>query len=266
MEFKNIVLILMVLSITFAVQMLEPVSKDLESGEEIFLGTIGPGQTLELSIDPWIYDSSGEYIAHYDLATAVELPEGWKSQQSKLYGDPLHMTITAPSDEAEGSYQIGIGVLDEDQAEEVEDLVFIGVVKVEYDIMDIDVQPQTITTGANQPAKFYITIMNKGSASDVFEVGSENIPKWSFKKYIYIPPMSSKTIVYEIVETEEETFNPIVNVVSTSSGIIKEKKNLTLEVHTDLMNDYKAVNHGTPIFPILEEVIFAFMGLLSNLW
>lgn len=246
--------------------MLEPISKDIGEGEEIFLGTMGPGQTLQVEFDPWIYDSKGVNVGHYDLVNTTSLPEDWKSTESKLYGDPLQLTITSSEFEEEGTYDVTINIIDEDGAEGIGDIEFIGKIKIQHDILDISVQPEKITTGANQPARYYITVVNKGSANDVFEIESENIPKWRFKKYVYIPAMSSKTVLYEIVEKEEESFKPIIVVTSTSSSIIQEEKELTLEVRTDILNDFKATNHGTPIFPILEAPIFALMGLLSNLW
>ena len=78
--------------------------------------------------------------------------------------------------------------------------------------------------------------------------------------------MKSKTITYEIAESEEEIFTPTIVVRSLSSDIIESRKNISLVVYSNLLNDYKATNYGTPVFPILEEPIFALMGLVSNLW
>lgn len=274
---KNLALftILMLISISFSVEMLEPVNKEIVPGEEIFLGTIGPGQTLQLNMNPWIYEGE-EYVAHYDLAVAEDLPDGWKSTDSKLYGDPLQVTISASEKESEGMYEVKVIIIDakkvngtvltNESAEGVHDVEFKGIIQVQHEIMDVNIEPKEIVTGANQPSKYYITITNKGSASDVFKISSNNIPKWTFEKLVYIPPKSSKTVIYEIVESEEEIFHPIITVVSTSSSIIEKEEELTFTVQSDLFSDFKAVNNGISIFPILEEPIFALMGLLSNLW
>jgi len=266
MKMWHVLFILTLFCLSFSVQMTTPIYKNINNGGSIFLGTIGPGQTLNVEFNPWINDEKGEYKGHYDLAKAVSLPEEWSSTTSKLYGDPLQITITSSKFEKEGIYNITILIIDEDNAEGLDNISINGKVEIKHNIMEMTINPEKMETGANQPAKYFITISNLGEASDVFEVSSENIPKWPFKKYIYVSKMSSKTISYEIAEEEEETFKPTIIVRSLSSNIIESRKNISLVVHSNLMNDYKATNYGTPLFPILEEPVFALMGLISNLW
>ncbi|MFA5049947.1 MAG: hypothetical protein WC501_02980 [Candidatus Micrarchaeia archaeon] len=257
--------LLCICSVFFPVHMVSPADTDVNWGDEIFLGKMGPGQTIYIEMNPWVY-SEDEYKGHYDLMLAYDLPEGWKSTESKLYEDPMQITITSFNLEKEGTYPIKIKIIDEDGAENIGDIEFTGKIEILHDIMDVNIEPEKISTGAGQPARFYITVVNKGLASDVFEIRTENTLRWNFKKVVYVPEMSSKTIVYEIVENEQEKFNPIIIVESKSSKLIIEKHDLELDVNTNLFNDFKAVNHGTVIFPILQEPIFALMGILSNLW
>ncbi len=265
----KIILLLFLISVcsVYAVQLIEPVAVEIKGGETINVGTIGPGQTISIDIARRVY-VGGKFGTggDYDLALATNLPSGWKSTESKLYDNPLQVTITAAKDAAEGKYSATVKVLDEDNKEMLGNISFTVNVNIIHDVMDLQVNPVNIETGAGQPAKFQITITNKGSASDVFELRSENVKRWIFKKYIYVAGMSSKTIPYEIAANEEETFNPKIIVESTSSSIISEEKVVTLKVSSNVLNDYEATNHGTLIFPVIEGPIYAIMGLLSNLW
>ena len=89
-------ILLCVCSVFFPVHMISPADTDVTQGNEIFLGKMGPGQTIYIEMDPWVY-SGDEYKGHYDLMLAYDLPEGWKSTESKLYEDPMQITITSLS-------------------------------------------------------------------------------------------------------------------------------------------------------------------------
>ncbi len=265
MKSKYIFVLLCVCSAFFSIEMLSPSQTQINNGDEVFLAKIGPGQTFYVEVNPWVYEGE-EYKGHYDLMEVSEIPQGWKSTSSKLYEDPMQITITSFDNEKEGTYYVKIKVIDEDNAESIGTVEFIGKIEILHDIMDVSIEPKKISAGAGQPARFYITVVNKGGASDVFEVRTEDTPRWNFIKTIYVPEFSSKTIVYEIVENEQEKITPTIVVESQSSSLIIKKQKLELDVSTNLFNDFKAVNHGTIIFPILQEPIFAMMGLLSNLW
>jgi len=139
-------------------------------------------------------------------------------------------------------------------------------VKISEDVMDISVYPKEKSTGIGQPARFQITINNRGNAGDTFKVNAEGVSKWEFTKLLYIPPKSSKTITYEVAGFEEETYSTLITVESSASSRVSASQAITLYVYPDLLSDYKAVNNGAMLFPIIEAPIYALVGLLSNLW
>ncbi|MBN2478425.1 hypothetical protein JXB01_04000 [Candidatus Micrarchaeota archaeon] len=253
--------------LVYSIEMTGPYYKIVNEGDTINLGTIGPGQTVYIDINPQISEGGIHGIGgFYDTAEASNQPEGWKQKKSKLYGNPLHVEITAPPNAKAGEYLNTISVIDEDNKEGLGEIIFYVSVKISTEVMDMSVNPKNVEVGPGQPARFTITIDNTGGASDVFEVQGENLRQWNFKKYVYVPSKSSKTIVYEIVENEEEVYNPVITVVSTSSDLISKQDEVQIAVRSNLLNDYKATNHGTMIFPILEGPIYSFAGLISNLW
>ncbi len=264
---KAILLFTISLALVFAVplQMLKPTSMQIAGGESINLGTIGPGQTVTLELNPKVTEGGVNGIGgRYDIAWAESMPEGWKSADSKLYGEPLQVSITAAQDAEEGDYRAMIVVGDEDDGERLGNISFAVKVTVDRDIMESKVTPTSISTGPSQPARYYITIENKGTASDVFEISTKGVERWKFKKFVYMPAKSSKTVFYEIAEDEEEFYSPVIQVVSTSSSIIRNEHPVEFRVTSDLATDFKATNNGIMLFPIFESAIYSFAGLISN--
>jgi hypothetical protein len=268
MKQLTIILALFILaSVVFPLQVVEPAVKEISDGDTIFIGTIGPGQTISIGIHPKVY-TGGKFGegGRYDYATVDKLPTGWKGKNSKLYGDPLQVEITAEKNAPEGEYTAEITVQDEDNGEKLGQVKFKVKIKIVHDVLDVDVTPTSMTVGPGQPARFAITITNKGTASDVFNVKADGVERWIFEKPVHVPKMSSKTIVYEITESEEETYFPVISVVSTSSPLIHQEQSVVFKVQPDLLSDFKATNHGILIFPIFEAPVYSLAGLISNLW
>jgi hypothetical protein len=253
--------------LAFPIQMVEPQLTEISDGQVVDLGIVGPGQTVELRLHPKVYESGIHGIGgNYDLAYAGELPEGWASQKSKLYGSPLQVKITAGPYAQEGEYTIPITVEDEGNGEELGTVTFSVRVEVSEDVMDFSVSPSKRTVGVGHPARFDILVENKGNAGDTFKVSSKGVQKWDFTKLVYIPPKSSKLISYEVAAFEEEAYSSLITVESSSSDRVSGSEPIIIYVQPDLLSDYKAVNNGALFFPIIEAPVYALIGLLSNLW
>ncbi|NYZ74146.1 hypothetical protein H0O00_03310 [Candidatus Micrarchaeota archaeon] len=264
---RTIIALALIFSLSFAIDLVSPEMKGVKTGDVIDLGTIGPGQTVSLLIDREVTTGGihGEG-GFYDMAVVADLPSGWATKESKLYQDPLQVTITADPNATEGEYSALVKVIDENNGEELGNVTFIVNVRITYDVMDFDVTPTYLNVGPGQPARFSIKITNKGSTSDVFDVSATGAKKWDFVRPVFIPAQTTKTIPYEIVGSEEETYRTTINVVSKASPIIADQKNVTLFVKSDLIGDYKATNNGVMVFPIFEAQVYALAGLISNLF
>ncbi|MDO8553485.1 MAG: hypothetical protein Q7S22_01655 [Candidatus Micrarchaeota archaeon] len=257
--------IMFLMSAIFAVGMIEPFKKDISNSDIVDFGDIGPGQTIVVSIDP-IIKEGGRYGqgGQYDQAIATELPNGWKMKPSKLYGNPLQVEITADKNATPGDYSFKITIIDEYYGEQLNNVTFTNKVKVNWNILEVNIDSNKQTAGPGQPARYSIDIKNKGTASDVFEVKSHGIKRSEFKKYVYVPGKSNKQVIYEMTENEEGTYSPTLSVTSTASDNIKVEKNVTLSVSSGLRGDYKATNSGVIVFPIFESLISSLAGIISN--
>ncbi|MFP3950301.1 MAG: hypothetical protein ACLFUZ_04400 [Candidatus Micrarchaeia archaeon] len=254
-------------SLVFPIQMVEPLLTEVSPDETIELGTMGPGQTVELQLHPKVYEGGMHGIGgNFDRAYAIDLPAGWSSRPSKLYGDPLQVKITADPYTEEGIYTIPVIVEDEGNGENLDTIRFYVRVKVSEDVMNFSVYPLEKSIGIGQPARFDITVNNRGNAGDTFRISAEGVSKWEFTKMVYIPPKSSKVISYEVAGFEEETYTTKIIVESSASERVHSEQQISLDVYPDLLSDYKAVNNGALLFPVIEAPVYAIIGLLSNFW
>jgi hypothetical protein len=257
---------ILLLSISQAINIVSP-QTSINDGDTIDVGTVGPGQTVSILIDPKVTTGGLHGIGGiFDMATVEDLPRGWTGQDSKLYQNPLMVTVTADPDAAEGNYTYRVKVIDENNGEKLGNITFNVKERITYDVMDFNVTPSYLEVGPGQPARFGITIYNKGSTSDVFQVSSTGAKRWEFKKPVFVPAESSKTIYYEIVGSEEQTVKAEIDVVSLASPKINASQNVTLFIKSDLLGDYRATNNGVLVFPIFEAPIYSLAGLLSNLF
>jgi hypothetical protein len=240
----------------------------ISEGAQINIGVAGPGQTFIVVVDP--NELSGGRFGTggaYDQLFASRLPDGWSSTPSKLYGKTLQADITIPKEAADGEYEVEFTAWDEaGDAGLGPNVSFTAKVAVSRDVMDMKVDPPAISTGAGQPARYAITINNKGIANDVFEVGSSGVRNWEFKRSIYIPSGTSKTITYEVAGEEEADYAVKIWARSSSSGMIYSESPVSLTVNTDLLSDFRATNRGVLLFPLTEAPAYFIAGLISNLF
>lgn len=254
-------------ALAFPAQMLEPLTQEVRDGDRIFIGTMGPGQTMPITIHNEVYGGGIHGIGgNYDLATVEYAPEGWSFRNSLLYGKPLQVTITSARDAPEGKYSIPITIRDEDDAEQLGNVSFIAEMEISNDVMDMQVYPAVRRVGLGQPAVFEVTINNKGTAGDLFEVSATGVPKWSFKKTVYVAGGGSKAILYEVAGFEEEEYRPAIVVQSANAPAVREEAGITVHAVPDVLSDCKATINGALLFPIFELPVYALAGIISNLW
>lgn len=254
-------------SLSFALGVLSPVSAQIEPGLEIQVGNVGPGQTFAIVADPKV-STGGKYGigGAYDRMVVSSLPFGWSSTPSKLYANPLQTDITVPKDAADGEYESQLTLWDEAGSEGLGgNITFTAKVLVSRDVMDMKVEPASLDVGAGQPARYAITILNKGIANDIFTVGSVGVRNWEFQRSVYIPSGTSKSLTYEVVGNDESDYSVKIWARSASSDQIYAEAPVQLHVYTDLFSDYRATNRGVLLFPLTEAPIYFVVGLLSNL-
>ena len=263
----SLLLVLCSVAGAVTVSILSPVSGPITDGSQVSVGVVGPGQTFAVSVDPKV-STGGKYGlgGEYDQMFATGLPYGWSSTPSKLYADPLQVQVTVPKDAQDGQYPVVYTLWDESGSQGLgPNISFTANVQVSKDVMDMHVEPAYLSVGAGQPARYSITILNKGIANDIFTVGSSGVSDWAFSRSVYIPSGTSDTLNYEVVGNDEADYTVKIYAKSSSSDMISSESDVALRVNTDLLSDYRAVNHGLLLFPLTEAPVYFFSGLFSNL-
>jgi hypothetical protein len=267
LQTKTLIILTLLISCAFAIKITSPFQKEVGFGDKLNLGTIGPGQTVFIQIEPKV-NSGGIHNEGgiYDSAYATNIPPKWQTTPSKLYGNPLQVTVTADPQAQEGEYTALIKVEDELDGEKLGVVTLNATVRITYDVMDFEVEPKQMEVGPGQPAKFQIVIENKGSTGDVFEVSAQGQKRWEFKKQVYVPANSKVALNYEVIGDEEEEFEALINVTSVASSKISDSQNVKIKIKSNLIGDMKATNQGAMIFPMFESIIYSFAGIISNLF
>jgi len=252
------------------VNVIEPVKKTITPQETVRMGTAGPGQTVVLVAErssdggncPNNYCSDG-----WDAIIPVRVPEGWVVEPSPIHETPMKMKIKVAPDASNGEYNLTLAAVDEGNYDGLGNMTFYAIVTVSRDVIDISVEPTRVETGVGQPAIYYVKIRNTGAASDPFEirVREGDIPAWRFRKQVLVNYGSERVIPFEVVlnEEDERAFN--LEVSSLSSPMIKEEKSLVIDSKSNILTDWRATTHGLMLFPIIEEPIYAIVGLIGNL-
>lgn len=255
-------------ALSFAVEPLRfisPVQKEVLTGDEIEVGTIGPGQTFTVQLDPKVYTGGINGIGgRWDQAIAFSLPDGWSSRPSKLYQNPLSVEITASPTATDGDYRVKLKLIDEANAEQIGDEIYaVLIIHVKKDVLSMKVEPTSAEVGAGQPARFAITITNDGAANEIFDISSSGVSGWAFRKNVYVPAHSSKTITYEVVGEEEASYRATITSQASSSSLIRSELPIALTVRTNLISDYKATSNGVLLFPFVLSPAYSLAGLIS---
>ena len=262
--FVSLALLLALVSAVEPIHLLLPDAQVVE-GSQIDYGTVGPGQTFSIKIAPLVNDpDDGSYLGRWDLASVTDLPSGWKSRPSGLYGNPLELEVTTDPLASDGDYTFRVVVEDENFGDHIGDRVtFDVIVHVRTDVLKADITPLHQETGAGQPARYTITLTNLGTAPDTFRVSTSGVKGWSYQMNEYLGPGATKTFNYEIVGTDEAYYPLVIKVESYSSPKIRYEENVTLQVRTNLGADYRATSHGVLLYPPVMLPVYSLAGILG---
>jgi len=243
------------------------------AASEVYLGTIGPGQKVEVSIDRGTNELSkdaktfGSEAIWDKLAVVPEsLPAGWSLRDSLTYETPLTAHIIAAKNAPDGEYVVRLQTVDE--YEGVAPLVFTAKITVSKNVLNAQLSPATITTGVGQPAIYWLTLTSLSTANDAFEISAEGLPyAWAYTKTVFVSRGSSKQVPYEIIGSAQKDFPVKFVVRSLSSPLIYRELDGRLITTSSLLQDAKAAALGVPLFPNSEQAIYSLIGFLANvLW
>jgi len=247
-------------------EVLSPTVASVENGGSIYLGKIGPGQTVYVTVRGTT-TTGGRYGlgGTWQILRVVELPEGWEGFDSKEMATQMQAGIKAASDAADGRYRVKLA-LEEDvtKQQQLGNVLFYVTLDVDKNVLRATFPQKETNTGVGQPARYEIIIENTGKASDIFDISSTGVPNWNFTKTIHIPAEKTVTTFYEFTVNEEGEYQPTIQITSQSSNLIASQQNVKVTVKSNLEGDIKATKNGVLIFPTVLEPLYALLGLIGH--
>jgi hypothetical protein len=257
-------------SISFAVyaEVLEPIEKNVTNGENVYLGKIGPGQTLYITV----YGKArtgGKFGkgGTWQILRVVSVPDGWEGYNSKEMATYMQATIKPAKDAKDGRYTIAMRLEeDETKQQELGNVAFFVTVDVDKSVLSYNVIDKDLEVGVGQPARVRIKIANAGKASDVVEISSEGIamPEDLKKKSVYVPAGKEISTYYEFISEEEKRYEPILKITPASSGLMSYEEKLNITVKSNLIGDIKATKNGILLFPSILDTFYSLIALIGK--
>ncbi|MBI5224307.1 hypothetical protein HY989_00390 [Candidatus Micrarchaeota archaeon] len=251
------------------VMMVQPFQTEIHEGDLIDLGTVGPGQKLEIEIAQTsnIYDFNGaEEVWNRLKIDDSSLPLFWRSDYSLRYEANPKAFVYVSEQTSDGDYEFSLYTERDYGTAAKYPVHFKAKVKVSKDVFKLEISQKSVTGGANQPTVFLIDLTNTGSASDAFNIEAiSGLPSaWKYKKQVFVPHNSRKQIQYEVVASEQGDFFLTFKGTSLSSDFIASEDTATLSAKSTLIQDMKSTANGVLLFPFLTQSVYYLMGLIAN--
>jgi len=265
----TLVIMASIVSAASAAEVFEPFASTVQDGGTVNLGTIGPGQTLAITVNGVAPGLGGEQ-GNWGVLGVLETPNGWSGFDSAVFAKRMRATVKADPGAADGVYTVKFILTECESKDEICEakhglgsVTFFGTIRVSRSVLATAVPTTEVTTGVNQPARYTVVIENRGNANDVFEISAEGVPAWNFKKSVHVPAGGRLNTFYEIAVNEEKSYLPTITIKSISSDELKQSYDVSLVSKSDLAGDVRATKNGVLLFPAILEPLYSLMGILG---
>ncbi|MEK6923933.1 MAG: hypothetical protein AABW54_01695 [Candidatus Micrarchaeota archaeon] len=254
------------------VDVVSPARATAGHGKVIDLGTVGPGQTVEIAIANDTHEitmsnsTSSLSNADWDGLRVLrhELPEGWMGEDSRKYENPLKAHVIISKQAADGDYVVGLVALDE--YEEVAPVEFKARVTVSRNVFMMGVVREPVKAEPREQVSYVLELENTGSASDAFTVSMSGLTReLDASKNVFVPHNSKALVEFSFPAPEVGDYAPVFEARSQSSVELKAAASARLFVGTSFVSDAKAAARGVLLFPTPQGIAYALAALLAAL-
>ncbi len=251
------------------VLIVQPVQKQIFEGNLLDLGLVGPGQKIEIEISRSsnIFDFRNvEEVWDRLVIDDNTLPIDWKAEYSLRYEANPKAFVIIGENAPDGEYSFSLHTDRDYGSASNYPVRFNAKVRVSKDVFDLTVLQKSVLGGVEQPSIFSLTFVNKGSANDAFDLEViKGLPtQWTFKKQVFVPHNSERTIQYEVLATERGDWDVGFKASSLSSEKIYDEDSGELIARTNLLQDMRSVGSGVILFPYVEQTIYYFLGFVAS--
>ena len=252
-------------------EVLAPTVANVGDGETVYLGEIGPGQTIDIVVNgaPAI-GGRGNIGGRWQNLLVLEVPAGWtgfgSADLKKEMAVSMPAAVKASPTARDGTYRIKLQLVeDTTKQQELGSVIFYATIVINRKVMATSVTPPSIETGLGQPARYTVVIENHGSASDTFEISSKGMPDWDFTKKMHVPPGGRVVSTYEFISNEEKEYSPTIIVKSLSSDEMLDEHALRMVAKSNVISDIRATKNGVLLFPTILEPLYSLLGIIGHI-
>lgn len=263
-------LIFLLISVAVAIpcpgELLEPTTATIKSGDNIFLGVIGPGQTIDVAMRGIAQNCGREMRGGtWYRFRVLTYPPGWEPIEFKWMADIMKSGVKASRTAKDGNYTITL-LLEEDpaKAQELGTIMFTADIVVDKNVLRSRVLKHELTTGVGLPARYDVVIENSGDASDVIMLSSIGFPAWNMTRALHLPKKAKMITFYEVLVNEEKEYEGKIIVTSQSSALMAQSHDVKLTARSSLLGDIRATKYGLLLFPAILEPFYSLLALIAS--
>ncbi len=237
-----------------------PVSSVIYNNGTIALGDVGPGESFYVLASAATANASGAEInIGWDTLEAVKLPQGWASEASPAYENPMKLKVTVAPTATNDTYVLELRAVNIGNYSKLGNLTFNASVVVTPDVFVTNVTPIELATGVGQPANLHVVINNTGVSDDPFVLNAQGIPGWYQPVEVISDHNTSSTYLYPVLINEPGVYRFNFTISSSTSPLLQHTYKVTLVAESSLMNDYIATGQGVILSPVIYEPAYAVM-------
>ncbi len=260
-----LVLAVIPLSNAMYVHVVEPTNVTIYSGNQLYLGQVGPGQTFYVTISSATSNVTGAVNnLGWNEFTVSNLPKGWAGKNSALYTSNLSVEVTSSAESINGTYNFTLTAINIGNYSKLGNFTIPAHVNITQDVFKLSAYPQRLVVGPGEPAVIYISINNTGVSDNPFIITASGLPAFNNASETVIPlHHTTSKYSYPVYEDTPGVWPVSILVQSSRSPLVYKRTNVTLVVNASVLNDYNAIGQGALAFPIIYEPAYAVMYLIG---
>jgi len=244
------------------ISLIKPFEQTLASGDQLELGKIAVGETLELIVST---DSGTEIEWNAMEINKALLPKNWTVKESIFYGETVGIKLVIPGNAIEELQNINVKVFNKEKPEFFEE--FSTIIFVKSNLLSVQINNLKQETIVDSPVEYRVFLLNDSIVEHKVLVSSTLPSYWFKEKEIELKPKELKEV---IVTVDPKTYGiKKFNFVIVSKLNASEIKSAQAEliVNPTLESKYSNSFYGLPFFsPTLFPyyLINSFISLIKG--
>ncbi len=243
-----------------AITTVAPVSKTIETGSTLEIGTIQPGETINLVLST---DTNYGKSKIWASASVEASPQGWKIAGDSTTSKTISLSITAPRTSPEIPRNIKI-VLD-NTAQHLNPEHFFAKIRVKQNLLTASISGPGRDAVVGSSVKFKLRLINDSSAPHTVTLGSTLPESWFKPRTFEVAPKSTLDEELEVLPMVYGKRGFKFTAKSSLNNSELGAFEASLAVKPTFRSKYSPALSGFPFFSIALLPHYAFNAISSLL-